>query len=844
MSSSPDPFQSHFDSHEPKQELDSPFLNEALFVDAETEATSAWGNHLNRFQLESPFLHTVEEGWVATGEAEEFEELEDFYGEELYEDQEISIIGERDDNVRVKNTLDEEEYFEFDVPPPSFITRDFPLKSIADGTLGNAPKDIRAEILSKGNHDAKALTNQVFWQLHLDLKDTQLKKTDPKQQKLRDEWSRILRRQIDPLIWLHRIVELLDKYRGDIPREFLLGWMAVESDGSVKVISTRGERGYFQIDWKGGEAQEQLKLSRQDFNRLSTDREFSIQIGVQLVQTYRRFLLDNYKLTDGTDLLWHLTKARHGASGTLKFAMDKLVNASKDITWSAVSQEMSATNVGRKVVNNVNEMFRHAALLKPIADLIPSPPVTTPELPISENENEWDEEELDIEGEQREVAQPFSNQWESESATFQEFLDETDEEEFDQNADSSFSLEIADPTPKNLKLVDHFHIPKSLPDGKVGTLTRLTQQNINPGFVSLLTDDLLVDRRADGLQTRLENLIKTKYKQFLATKNSAQERARETDRIRVALVDLTGAKLFNPDLAGWGETISTDGASVPKICALYAVHQLHFDLNHFADKNSITKKEDLIKAAKAAWKKIGFSSMPRIDDLFNFVVLENLSRPVSVIFTPELLGTLTKTFKDNDNCAVDRLISQLGFPYIASVIWQSGLRHPTRGGLWLWGGYCCADKNGIKRLLNLDMKAIECTVSTPKDGLSFRWKENPMQQPKPVFPHNATALSVATYFTFLAQGRLVNDQASKKIAKTLQDACSFFWDIQLGGLSLDPPPTKCGILGNLKHDSILIKRIEGGKEICYAAVALTIGAPDFPFKDFLKDLDKLIQDKN
>jgi hypothetical protein len=65
MSSSPDPFQSYFDSHEPKQELDSPFLNEALFVDEETEATSAWETRLNRFQIESPFLDAFEEGWGA-----------------------------------------------------------------------------------------------------------------------------------------------------------------------------------------------------------------------------------------------------------------------------------------------------------------------------------------------------------------------------------------------------------------------------------------------------------------------------------------------------------------------------------------------------------------------------------------------------------------------------------------------------------------------------------------------------------------------------------------------------------------------------------------------------------
>jgi hypothetical protein len=165
----------------------------------------------------------------------------------------------------------------------------------------------------------------------------------------------------------------------------------------------------------------------------------------------------------------------------------------------------------------------------------------------------------------------------------------------------------------------------------------------------------------------------------------------------------------------------------------------------------------------------------------------------------------------------------------------------------------------MKKLLNPDTNLIECKVSGI-EGLSFRWKANPVQQPKPVFPHNATALSVATFFSLLAQGRLVDDGASSKIATTLQDACSFFWNSQLGGLSsslnppptkcgglsssLNPPPTKCGHVGKLKHDGILIKRTVAGKEISYAAAALTIGASEFPFEDFLKDLDKIVQDKN
>jgi hypothetical protein len=420
---------------------------------------------------------------------------------------------------------------------------------------------------------------------------------------------------------------------------------------------------------------------------------------------------------------------------------------------------------------------------------------------------------------------------------------EFEEDEGNEEIDPYFELQTVNP-PKGLKLAEHFHLPKRLPDGTVATEARMQPQNMNPGFVSSLTDDLLVDRQTDGLQTRLDELIKTKYAKYLATKSPRQEGARQTDRIRVALVDLTGSKLFAPDLAGWGSTISTDGASVPKVCALYAVHQLRKDLNFLASRGSIVKKEDLIKAAWASWKKIGFSSMPKIEELFTFVVLDDKSRPVSATFSPDLLKTLTKAFANNNKCAVDQLILQLGFPYIASVMWQSGLRHPARGGLWLWGGYCCTNKEQIKRMLNSDTKSIECTIKSPGDGLSFRWTENPINQPRPVFAHNATALSVAAFFTLVAQGRLVEEDASNKIAATLQDACSFFWNEQLSGLSLSPPPTKCGTVNNLTHDAILITRTEGGKEIRYAAVALTVDAPDFPFEDFLKHLDKLIQDKN
>jgi hypothetical protein len=448
-----------------------------------------------------------------------------------------------------------------------------------------------------------------------------------------------------------------------------------------------------------------------------------------------------------------------------------------------------------------------------------------------DNELDWqDQEEFDNEAESDDF------EWDRNigETEFQESLDELDEEEFEQIA-GSLSLEIAI-TPKALKLVDHFYIHKSLPDGRVTGLKRLVPQDMNPGFISLVTGDLLVDRRADGLQTRLDTLIRNNYAEFLASRSSTQSSAKAGDKIRVALVDLTGQKLFEPDFAGWGATVATEGASVPKICALYAVHQLRQDLNHLAKK--LPRKADLIKVTNTIWRNANFSSQPKLEALFKFP--QDNSNPFHVEFSDNLVETLKTIFANNSNCAATRLILQLGFNYIASVLWQSGLRHPTRGGLWLRGGYCCANKT-VKDWLQPDTKVIECSN---KKELSVIWGKNSVWQPKEVFRHNVTALSLAAFYTLLAQGRLIDDQSSQDMKELLEEGCSFDFRNTLNGLGgLSSSPGKCGVHNQHLHESMLVKR----DKYCYVAVALTINARDFLFDNLIKlikDLDKLIQDKN
>jgi hypothetical protein len=356
-------------------EAGSPFLDEELFVG---ESEEEWEPRAEALVAESPFVGALEERRSRFDEdqLEEEEAPEDL--EELYGHVHEHELDQGEELVELKETegleSDEEEYFEYDVPALGSATNDHPLREIADGQRGQLPDDILAAILTTGESDANDLTNRVFWRNHPDLSRKTLDPKDPKQKALRDEWGMILRMQVKPIIWLRQIIDQLDRHRGDIPREFLLGWIAAESDGKVSTVSTLGERGYFQIMWQSGEAKEQLGLTRGEFLRLSTDREFSIEKGVQLAKTYRQHFLRKYpSVPDGSDLLWRLTKGRHALPTALDKVLDRLVKAGKTITWQAVSQSLP------KMASRVNLTLDFAAKLKPLADLVPAPPATTPE---------------------------------------------------------------------------------------------------------------------------------------------------------------------------------------------------------------------------------------------------------------------------------------------------------------------------------------------------------------------------------------------------------------------------------------------------------------------------------
>jgi hypothetical protein len=144
-------------------------------------------------------------------------------------------------------------------------------------------------------------------------------------------------------------------------------------------------------------------------------------------------------------------------------------------------------------------------------------------------------------------------------------------------------------------------------------------------------------------------------------------------------------------------------------------------------------------------------------------------------------------------------------------MWQSGLRHPVKGGLWLTSNYA-----GGKP-----------------------WKNPSRPPPSPVFGHNATALSLATFFTLLGQDRLARSGLPRTIKTTLSTA-SWFRDT----LPSATIASKVGLLSTHAHEAALI---ENGR-FRYAVAIMTGGIASKAgislLKKLIGKLDNLIRENN
>jgi DNA-binding PadR family transcriptional regulator len=289
-------------------------------------------------------------------------------------------------------------------------------------------------------------------------------------------------------------------------------------------------------------------------------------------------------------------------------------------------------------------------------------------------------------------------------------------------------------------------VPRTCADGKSFTSaaspTTMTRSAMNPGFF----------RARDGfhefdtvLHAKLQNLIldTPKYAVMLADESKKKRDASAGDGVRVALVDLTGDKICKPGYADWGSTFPITGGSTVKIAMLYAAHQLLFDLNEMARTGGLKTAADLKKKAVEVWSEL--ICPPDLDWLVKFdSIVPTVRAKGSQNLDLHLKQMVIAAFSDSSVGRANQLIMRLGFEYIASVLWQSGLRHSRRQGLWVRNTYQQA-----KILATADPRCNYKTRYKTPDGERERilWYQDPTDDTE----FSLTALSVVTFFTLLAQ---------------------------------------------------------------------------------------------
>jgi hypothetical protein len=316
----------------------------------------------------------------------------------------------------------------------------------------------------------------------------------------------------------------------------------------------------------------------------------------------------------------------------------------------------------------------------------------------------------------------------------------------------------------------------------------MVPSNMNPRFIM---PDGSISVYAP-LQTKLTDLIVNQFPDLIDSASVSSRTARQADKLHVAVVDLsTPQKLCQPQFAGFGAELNEAGASTAKILLFYAAHQMQFDLEEMVKAGGIRKAADLKKKANAEWAKL--TCKPHLDWLFKFT---EGAGPLKVEMSAALKTTMDNIVDEKASTPnASKLILRLGFEYIGSVAWQSGLRQPTRGGIWYGSTYC--QGGGLPAPINgACHQQIAQGSGCDTNQSRVIWTGDP-------FGHRSvrgSALAFATYMTLLAQGRLVDKPMSTRIEALLVRACGFIKRVVPGMRA-----NKCGLTGSSFHDAAIIQ---------------------------------------
>lgn len=310
------------------------------------------------------------------------------------------------------------------------------------------------------------------------------------------------------------------------------------------------------------------------------------------------------------------------------------------------------------------------------------------------------------------------------------------------------------------------------------------------------------------------------------------------NKVGLALVDLTGDKLNDPEIATYHANTTMYGASQAKTAALLGAHQLLYDLKHVAA--GLAKKGQTSLAALVAQVTKDYGLGKDLKHLQQMFDLKESPNGVAIAFKASFKDALDQMIRISNNAKATQVIKQVGFNYIHSVLWQTGIYDQAQGG-GLWVGRTFA-------------------------GGSL-WHRDPVAHQS----HATNAITMAKYMTLVAQRRLVSPELSASIEDYLKNTIwpiKFVQGFKEMGLKVNEEGAQVkdstrkvtifrksgsmtGNIHNVSHDAAIIHRevcvdksCATTKHLRYVATAASKDAATSQMANFIKYMDRCVRLNN